>query len=158
MSWDFRPLCEPGLAMAWCRARGRNGEDLFDPALAPRSGNYREYHSGDIDALHASYFRRKQPDERRFHTCNLRKSHGFHLVCQGGDPIPEIAAVDGWYRIQLLVRGPLVRFSIDDLVCYEWTDDGETYGPVNDGPGRIGFRQMAPLIAEYRDLQVHAVT
>ncbi len=38
---------------------------LFDPSLAPRAGEYNQYHHGDINAYHLSYFRRKQPDERR---------------------------------------------------------------------------------------------
>jgi hypothetical protein len=157
VSWDFRPIREPGLAMFWCRANGRDGRDLFDPALAKRDGRYRQYFDGDIDALHASYFRRKQADERRFHTCNLRKSKGFHLVCQGGDPIPSVGDVDGWYRIQVTLCGPVVQFAIDDLVVYEWRDDGVSYGPVNDRPGYIGFRQMAPLIAEYRNLLITSI-
>jgi len=155
--WRFRPLREPGLAMFWCRARGRSGTDLFDPGLAPRQGRYRQYYDGDIDALHASYFRRKNPDERRFHTCNLRKSKGFHLVCQGADPIPSVDDADGWYELEVIACGPRFRFAIDGLVSYEWVDDGTSYGPVNDGGGYIGLRQMAPLIAEYADLRVHTV-
>jgi len=157
VSWTFRPIAEPGLAMFWFCAAGRNGEDLFDPRLARRSGEYRQYHHGDINAYHASYFRRKNPDERRFHTCNLRKSFGFHLVCQGADPIPSVADVAESYRIQVVKAGSRIRFSINDLLIYDWTDDGQTHGPVLGG-GRIGFRQMAPLIAEYRDLKVCRVS
>ena len=156
VSWTFKPIREPGLAMFWLSAAGRNGEDLFDPSLARRTGEYRQYHSGDINAYHASYFRRKNPDERRFHTCNLRKSHGFHLVCLGPDPIPSVPDVTEPYRIEVVKRGPRIRFLVDDLLIYDWTDDGSSYGPVL-GEGRIGFRQMAPLIAEYADLRVHAV-
>ncbi len=153
--WSFRPIQEPGLAMFWFRANGRNDKDLFDPTLQKRSGQYRQYFDGDINALHASYFRRKQPDERRFHTCNLRKSKGFHLVAQGADPIPSVDAADGWYNIEVAVVGPYVRFSIDGLVSYSWCDDGTQFGPVLDQQGYVGFRQMAPLIAEYKNLTVH---
>ena len=89
MEIDFRPIREPGLAMIFFAASGRGGLDLFDPRLAPRTGEYVQYHHGDMDAFHLSFFRRKEPDERRFHTCNLRKSYGFHLVAQGADPIPD---------------------------------------------------------------------
>ena len=99
-TWKFRPLEEPGLAMFWFCATGRNGEDLFDPALAKREGNYRQYHSGDINAYHLSYFRRKHPTERAFHTANMRKSHGFHLVCQGADPIPSVEDVQDDFSIE----------------------------------------------------------
>ena len=37
---------------------------------------------------------------------------------------------------------------------FSWQDDGEEYGAVLGG-GKIGFRQMAPLIGEYSDLKVY---
>lgn len=153
--WRFRPVREPGLAMFWWSAAGRDGQDLFDPSLPARSGPYRQYHSGAINGYHLSYFRRKNPDERGFHTCNLRKSHGFHLVTQGADPIPDVIDVDRAYALELAVSNGWVRFSIDELPVLWWRDDGETYGP-RLGPGHIGFRQMAPMIAEYSDLEVFA--
>ncbi len=156
VTWTFRPLQDPGLAMFWIAAAGRNGEDLFDPSLAPRAGQYRQYHSGDINAYHLSYFRRKNPDERYFRTCNLRKSHGFHLVCQGGDPIGNPEDVTEPYRMKVVKCGPRIALSIHDLPIFAWYDDGETFGPRLGG-GRIGFRQMAPLVADYADLEVRAV-
>ena len=83
IEWKFRPIKEPGLAILFFAAKGRNGEDIFADSLAERTGEYVQYHHGDIDAFHVSYFRRKEPDERALHTCNLRKSYGFHLVSQG---------------------------------------------------------------------------
>lgn len=156
VSWDFRPLTDGGLAMFWVAVTGRNGEDLFDPALAPRDGHYPQYCHGDINALHGSYYRRV-PSVTAFRTCNLRKSRGLHLVCQGGDPIPDAKYATEPYRIEVVKAGPAYRFSINDLVVYHWTDPGTDYGPVLGG-GKIGFRQMAGLIAEYADLRVHAVT
>ena len=157
VTWTFKPIREPGLAMFWMSATGREGKDLFDPSLAPRDGQYRQYHSGDIDAYHVSYFRRKAKDERRFTTCNMRKSHGFHLVCQGADPIPSVPDVDEPYQMKVTKCDGRIRISIDDLLSFDWQDDGETYGPRH-GAGRIGFRQMAPLIAEYANLKVHAIS
>ena len=155
MSWDFRPLTDAGLAMFWIAAKGRKGEDLFDPSLAPRSGDYEQYHHGDIDALHVSYYRRN-PSEIGFRTCNLRKSHGFHLVCQGGDPLPDAKYAVSPYRVEVVKSGPHLIFSIDDIVLFHWIDDGACFGSVLKD-GRIGFRQMAGLIAEYADLRVHEV-
>ena len=77
ITWNFRPIKEPGLAILFFAAKGINGEDLFDDSLQKRTGEYPLYHHGDINAFHVSYFRRKEPDERSFHTCNLRKSYGF---------------------------------------------------------------------------------
>ncbi|MFC7111665.1 DUF1961 family protein [Nonomuraea rubra] len=105
VEWDFWPVREPGLAIMFFHARGRAGEDLFDPALAPRNGPYDQYHHGDIDAYHVSYFRRMWPSERALHTCNLRKSHGFHLVAQGADPLPGVMDADGPYAIRIDVKG-----------------------------------------------------
>ena len=108
-----------------------------------------------------SYFRRRQADERPFTTCNLRKSHGFHLVARGADPIPSVPDAVPPYRISVLKAGPRVRFSIGqgehaDLPLLDWIDDGSRHGEVLSG-GKIGFRQMAPLIAEYANLRVWRV-
>ncbi|AQZ70162.1 unnamed protein product [[Actinomadura] parvosata subsp. kistnae] len=153
VEWDFWPVREPGLAIMFFHARGRSGEDLFDPALAPRSGPYEQYHHGDIDAYHVSYFRRMWPQERALHTCNLRKSHGFHLVAQGPDPLPGVMDADGPYAMRIDVKGGVVTFSINDLVSFRWRDEGVIGGPALAG-GKIGFRQMAPLIGEYANLRV----
>lgn len=154
--WDFWPIREPGLCILFFASRGIHGEDLFDPRLSVRTGIYDQYHHGDIHAYHVSYFRRKEASERSFHTCNLRKSYGFHLVAQGGDPIPSVADAAGPYHMQLIKCGQEICFAINDLTVLHWSDDGTAYGAPLTG-GKIGFRQMAPLIAEYSGLQVYAV-
>lgn len=156
IEWDFWPLKEPGLCMLFFAATGWQGEDLFDPALAKRSGEYRHYTHGDINALHVSYFRRKYAEERAFHTCNLRKSHGFHLVTQGADPIPNVEDCQSPYHMRVIKQGANVKFSINDLTIFDWHDEGEQYGPVLQR-GKIGFRQMAPLIGEYANLRVYQI-
>ncbi len=154
ITWDFRPVREPGLCILFFSAAGRNGEDLFSPCLNKRTGEYPQYHHGDINAFHVSYFRRKEKDERAFHTCNLRKSYGFYLTAQGGDPIPDADEAADFYHLAVLKQGPLVAFSVNGLEVFRYEDDGRTYGPPLGG-GRLGFRQLAPLIAEYRDLKVY---
>ncbi|WP_282939159.1 YesU family protein [Paenibacillus sp. RC67] len=156
VTWDFRPVREPGLCMLFFAATGRQGEDLFAPHLASRTGQYEHYHSGDINALHVSYFRRRYPEERAFHTCNLRKSYGAHLVCQGADPIPDVEDAQGTYHMELTKHGAQISFAVNDLTVFRWTDDGKTYGPLLGG-GKIGFRQMAPLIGEYANLSVYTL-
>ena len=103
-----------------------------------------------------SYFRRKEPDERALHTCNLRKSYGFHLVAQGGDPIPDADECKQMYQIALEKKDNIVRFLVEEVEVFRFVDDGETYGPLLSG-GRIGFRQLAPMIGEYADLKVYAL-
>jgi hypothetical protein len=154
VEWEFRPIREPGLCILFFAAQGRNGESIFAPSLAKRTGEYDMYHHGDINALHLSYFRRRWPEERAFHTCNLRKSYGFHLVAQGADPIPDVVDTDRFYKLRLEKRKGRITFSVEGLTVLDWTDDGEQYGPLLEG-GRIGFRQMSPLIAEYGSLKVY---
>ncbi|UOY88695.1 YesU family protein [Bacillus glycinifermentans] len=153
IQWDFYPVREPGLCMIFFAACGLHGEDLFDPRLAKRSGRYPEYHSGDINALHLSYFRHKHDNERAFRTCNLRKSRGFHLVKEGADPLPPADDAMPPYRMKLIKDRAYVHFSINGLSILEWKDDGRRFGPVYGG-GKIGFRQMAPLVAAYANLEV----
>ena len=150
--WDFYPLREPGLAILFFSARGHGDRDVLDPSLKARHGAYPEYHSSDLDAFHVAYFRRKHPPERAFHTCNLRKSAGFHLVAQAADPLPDVE--DGFppYRMTLLKSGPDVWFAANALPLFHWKDDGK-HGDVLGG-GRFAFRQMAPLVAEYANLEV----
>ena len=156
VSWQFWPIREPGLCILFFAASGREDRDLFDPEFSPRTGEYKMYHHGDINALHISYFRRKHPRERAFQTCNLRKSYGFHMVAQGADPLPSVQDAQPPYTVRLIKAGPDVAFRINDLTVLRWTDDGTSFGPVLGG-GRIGFRQMAPLMAEYANLTVHRV-
>ena len=162
ISWDFYPIREPGLCILFFAAAGRQGEDLFDPSLADRNGPYDQYHHGDINALHVSYFRRKHPQERAFTTCNLRKSYGFHLVAQGADPLPSVPDAQPPYRVEVIKDGPEVLFGIGKggdearLPLLHWTDDGQNTGPALGG-GKIGFRQMTPMIGEYANLRVQAI-
>ncbi|MGO4591522.1 DUF1961 family protein [Paenarthrobacter sp. 2TAF44] len=148
--WEFLPLEEPGLAMVFFSARGHGGKDLFSPDLAQRTGFYPQYHSGDMDALHISYFRHKYAAERAFRTCNLRKSAGFELVAQGADPLPPAEDADGFYRMEVIKDGPRVAFSINGLPLFDWVDTSQE--PL--GGGYFGIRQMAPLRAAYRNLSI----
>ncbi|HVW19641.1 MAG TPA: DUF1961 family protein [Opitutaceae bacterium] len=154
--WDFWPIRDPGLCMVFFGARARRGGDIFAPGLKARTGEYAQYHHGEIDTLHLSYFRRSRPMERDFQVCNLRKSYGFHLVAEGADPLPPVREAAPPYRVELVKCGAEVAFFIDRLPVLRWTDDGRAYGPVL-GAGRFGFRQMAPLIAEYGNFTVREV-
>ena len=156
MEIAFRPIQEPGLGMIFFSAAGREGQNLFDPSLAPRTGEYPQYHHGDINAFHLSFFRRKEKDERSFHTCNLRKSYGFYLVAQGADPIPDAADADAPYLLSLLKKGPEIRFAVNDLEVLHFMDDGSSWGPLLGG-GCIGLRQLAPMVGEYADWRVWQV-
>lgn len=156
ISWEFRPIREPGLAMLFFAAKARTGESIFSEGLSQRTGEYVQYHHGDIDAFHVSYFRRKEQDERAFHTCNLRKSYGFHLVSQGADPLPDASEDADWYRIAVEKTPDRVRFYINELLLFTYEDDGVSYGHRLGG-GHIGFRQLAPMTGGYRNLFVETI-
>ena len=114
ISWNFRPLAEPGLAILFFSALGRRGEDILTGGLAERNGLYSQYNKGDINALHVSYYRRN-PGENEFQVCNLRKSYGFHLVAQGADPLPTVGFAVGLYRVKVIKYGPFIA-EYDDLI------------------------------------------
>jgi hypothetical protein len=158
IGWDFYQRSVHGLCMLFFAASGLDGEHVLDDSLDERTGIYSQYFDGDIDTLHASYYRRNpfNTPEISFQTINLRKSKGFHLVERAGDPLPGVVHAEAPYRIEVVKHGPEVSFSIDGLEVLNWVDDGESTGPVL-GEGSIGFRQMGRTTAEYENLQVHAV-
>lgn len=156
-NWEFYPLSAKGLCVFFFAAMGRNGEDIFDSSLKTRTGEYQMYHSGDINALHISYYRRMYPSEREFHVANLRKSRGFHLAAQGADPLPYPADARPPYRMTVVKSLETVEFLINGLKIFEYRDDGAAYGPLLSG-GKIGFRQMSPMIGEYANFQVYEIT
>lgn len=155
ISWDFYPVREPGLCILFFAADTPEGHGLFSPERALRTGEYSQYHHGDFNALHVSYFRRKAEDERAFHVCNLRKSYGFHLVAQGADPLPSVEDARPPYHIEVVKYDGYVCFKIQGLTLFEYQDDG-SLGPVLHG-GYVGFRQMAPLAAEYSNFKVESI-
>jgi hypothetical protein len=154
ITWEFSPRQEPGLAMFFFGATSVVGGSIFDNGLKPRNGSYPQYHSSDIRLLHASYFRRRWPEERAFHLANLRKSPGFNLVAQGADPLPPVPDANGaFYKVEIVKDKREVRFSINGLLLFSFDDTKTNTSPMVRG-GRIAFRQMQPLIAQYRKLEV----
>ena len=77
-------------------------------------------------------------------------------MAEGADPLPAVLDAAPPYHIELIKCGPEVAFLIEGLPILHWTDDGKTFGPVL-GPGHFGFRQMAPLQAEYENFVVREV-
>lgn len=85
----------------------------------------------------------------------MRKSHGFHLVAQGADPLPSVADARGFYHLKIDKVGATISFWINDLLVLRYLDE-EQFGPVLT-KGAIGFRQMAPMKARYKDLKVYSL-
>ncbi len=149
--WEFTPHAVEGLCIVFFCAKGRNGESIFDPALAPRDGTFSGYTMGDTNSYHISYFR---------NTCTrapntaLRKNWGFWRVAGGYDFIPLETGVTS--RITLVKRGAHIQFAINDNVSIDWVDDAMTRGPVL-GSGWFGLRQMLTTDGEYDNLRIWAV-
>ena len=157
IEWDFVPLSDEGLAIMFFGSMGQGGRDLFDDTLVKRTGAYKQYHSGDINAFHVSYYRRSEPVECELNVANLRKSAGFYLVAQGADPIPVTKyKSERPYKIKVIKTTDRVLFYINGLEIFRFDDDGTTYGDyIRDG--YIGFRQKVPLEAEYANLKVYKI-
>lgn len=149
--WDFTPNEVAGLCIVFFCAHGRNGEDLFDPALAPRDGTFSGYTMGDINCYHISYFRNTCVREPN---CALRKNYGFWRCAEGYDPIPLEAGVTS--RITLIKRGAHIQFAVNGRISIDWVDGGVTRGGVW-GEGYIGLRQMMTTDAWYDNFRVWAV-
>ncbi len=157
IEWDFSPLSEEGLAILFFAADGQGGKDLFDPSLKPRTGPYIQYHTGDINAFHVSYYRRSEVEECALNVANLRKSAGFYLVTQGADPIPAAKyRSEEPYRLRIVKTRENVEFFVNDLAIFKFSDDGKSYGDhLTDG--YIGLRQKTPLVGEYSNLRVYMI-
>jgi hypothetical protein len=154
ISWKFTALEEPGLCILFFAARGLlGGKDVhvLDKGLKPRAGVYEQYTQSDVSALQIAYFRRRWPEERAFHLLNLRRAPGFELLASAADPLPDVKDATPPYRIRLIKSKAGVRFFINDLKVVDWADD---HAKPTPGAGCIGFRQMAPLVAAYSDLEV----
>jgi len=155
--WNFTALEEPGLCILFFAARGLlpGGGDchVLDKRLKPRSGIYDQYTKSDVSALQIAYFRRRWPEERAFHLSNLRRAPGFELLAQGADPLPDVKDATPPYRMRLRKSRAGVTFFINDLKVVEWAASGAKV----PGQGSIGFRQMAPLVARYSELEVFKV-
>ena len=157
IEFDYLPVYEPGLCILFFAAQGRNGEDLFDPSLKERTGDYAHYYGGDINCFHLSYYRRKYEKEKRFAVCNLRKSYGGNMVAQAANPLPNVGSVTTPYHITIVKCKNEVAFYIDGLPILCWQDDAKTYGDLLQG-GKVGFRQMSPGIFEYSNFKVYEAT
>jgi len=153
--WDVEILGENGLCIVFFAARGKDNRDIFDPALAPRNGIFKQYTQGEMDCYHISYYA-NSPDSPR-PVANLRKNHGFYLVANGPVGIQPTEQGKGrTHHAVLLKEGSRIRMAVDGRTISDFTDDGLRAGPVlNDG--KIGLRQMSWTVARYRDFRVYAV-
>jgi len=99
-----------------------------------------------------------ESSEIGFQICSLRKTtvHDDGPIMQRRpDPLPSARDATRPYRMQAIKYGPYFRLTIDDMVVIDWKDDGAPDSVL--AGGKIGFRQMAGLIADYGNLTVQEV-
>jgi hypothetical protein len=138
-----------GLNIVFFNTRGIRGESIFDPALKPRDGTFPQYHSGDLNGYHISYWAGDRG------TANIRKNKGFHLVTKGKDLITG-APADAFQTVRVYKRSGKIRLTVDGELAAAYDDDGKTHGPVHTHSGWIGLRQMGRTIrCEYGKLAVY---
>ena len=140
-----------GLNIVFFNARGVKGKSIFDPTLQERNGVFKQYHSGDLDNYHVSYW----AGDRGF--SNLRKNRGFHLVTSGKDYIIA-GEPNAFQTVRIYKRAEKIRVTVDDLVAVAYDDDGKTFGPVHKHSGWIGLRQMGhTLRCEYGYVKIYGL-
>jgi hypothetical protein len=119
--------------------------------LEPRNGFFSQYHSGDLNGYHISYWAGARG------TANVRKNKGFYLVATGPDLMVN-APGDSFQTIRLYKHGDAIRLMVDDVISVAYDDDGKTFGEVWTHSGWIGLRQMGHTVyCEYKDLKIYPV-
>jgi hypothetical protein len=98
--------------------RGENGEDIFDPSLPKRDGDFTWYIKDRLNSYHISYYANtpKKPDRGK---ANLRKNNTFNLVQEGEEGIPSRSTEV--HQVKLMKEGPQIRMFIDGRKVIDWT-------------------------------------
>lgn len=149
--WEVQNVeTDSGLLIVFFSAKGENGEDIFDPILPKRNGNFKQYTLGEIVSYHISYYANATIKPDRGYA-NLRKNNRFKLVQKGKEGIPAKSKMI--HKIRLIKDGPHILMFIDDRKIIDWTDDGKTHGAVH-ADGKIGLRQMKWSHFRYRNFKV----
>jgi len=147
--WDFTPISRPeGFFLVFFAAQGKGGEDLFDPSLPTRNGEFPAYTQGAINCYHISYCRNYR------NSVNLRKNAGLNLVCS--TELSVVREPGRTHHVELAKKGGYVRMRVDGAVCLEWLDEGQTLGPVLDS-GKFGLREVYDTEGYYDTIRVYAV-
>jgi hypothetical protein len=152
IEFEFSPQNDrEGLAIVFFAAQGRDGGSIFALNQPKRDGDFKRYHSGELDCYHTSYWANNAKGEARG-TAHIRKNHGFALVAMGRDYITGNGT--GPHGVRILKIGPRVEVEVNGKLAVAWTDPGKPHGA-----GFIGLRQMLHTQrATYGNLKVYAVS
>lgn len=126
-----------GLVINFLAMRGLRGEDLFDPALRPRTGVFANYTSAEwgLQSFHVSFSRFNDAGVHTA-TSNWRRNPGLLLVGHGIDPVQAIGRP---YRIRLTKDHAHCQMEVDGAFAHACVDRADRDWPVPDH-GRFGFR------------------
>ena len=155
VEWEAQNM-EPdaGLCILFFAARGINGEDIFNPALPVRDGNFRWYIKDKLRSYHISYYANtpKKPDRGSAH---LRKNNNFMLVQSGPEGIPTHST--DIHHMKLIKNGPHITMYVDERKIIDWTDTLQNESRPYYKSGKIGLRQMQWTHFRYRSFKVWAI-
>jgi hypothetical protein len=149
--WEAQNLkTEAGLCIVFFSAKGKNGENIFDPSFPRRDGTFRQYTKSEkLNTYHISYYANGEDKPGR-EISHLRKNSGFHLVQQKEPGIP-IASKEV-HQLKLIKDDSRIIMYVDGRKIIDWVDKNE-HGPVLQG-GKIGFRQMQWTHFRYKNFKV----
>lgn len=156
VEWEAQNI-EPdaGLCILFFGAKGVNGEDIFDPSLPARDGDFTWYIKDTLRSYHISYYA-NTPQKPDRNTAHLRKNNRFRLVYSGEEGIPTESTEI--HRLKLIKYGPLIRFYVDDRQVIDWIDSPENDPRPFYKSGKIGFRQMQWTHFRYRNFKVWSIS
>lgn len=149
--WEFELLSEYGLSIIFFAASGTEGRDLFDPSLPERTGIFRAYTKGEVEAYHISYYADAPLMPRP--TSNLRKNPGLILMANGPVGVPPFSPKR--HKVVLVKDGGHIRLAVDGAISIDFVDDGgERFGDIHR-EGRIGFRHMRWTESLFKNFRVY---
>jgi hypothetical protein len=129
---------DDGLTLVFFATTGLEGQDIFDLALPPREGVYRNYNRGQLQNYTVSYWsRNKKPSlvkRGEQYTNRMRRNPGANKLSTEYSRTDKCSDCD--YRIRILKTGGLLAVEINGEVVNQVTD------PDPLGGGYIGLRNM----------------
>jgi hypothetical protein len=150
--WEVRNMeTDAGLCIIFFSAKGKKGEDIFDPSFPKRDGVFSQYTKSEyFNNYHISYYANGK-DNRTKEVAHLRKNSGFNKVQVGEPGIPVHS--EEIHKMTLIKDGGHIIMYVDKRKIIDWTDGGKEYGPVLQD-GKMGFRQMKWTRFGYRNFKV----
>ncbi len=153
--WQFKPVSRTGLAIIFFAARGADGDDIFDPHLPQRDGLFSQYTHGSIVSYHFSYFANLPLFQSGRPSSNLRKNNHFYLT--GVGPVAVVPGAKGFQKLRIIKDGRHIQLLVNGKVSLDWIDNHPARFGKPYGRGKMGLRQMAGTVGEYRDFKVWAM-